>query len=459
MAAPTADVVTKVYQNPHATLPLHIPILVLCNTSDEQLAANIRHNAALDLPWVKEEPATAVPAVMVGGGPSAADCIVDIKRLADAGAAVYAMNGASRWLRKHGIVPVQVLSDAQSKTAALVDPEAGHYLVASQCAPETVAACDERFTTLWHLEIGNVEQHFPAEKVKRGGYALIGGGAATGNAALCVAYALGHREFHVFGYDSSHREGRGHAYSQPMNDLIPTVDITYAGRTFTASVAMKAQAEKFQITSQALKQSGCTIHVYGDGLLQHMYRTPPEKMTERDKYRAMWQHDDYRTIAPGEALIPVIKQRFEAPGPVIDFGCGTGRASVALAAAGYDVILVDFADNCRDDEALALPFLEWDLAHPNPLRAPYGICADVMEHIPRDQVDTVIGNIMEASAHVLFQISLVPDSMGVHIGQPLHLTVEPAAWWLATFERLGFAAELVADIEGIAAQIAVKRED
>ena len=110
---------------------------------------------------------------------------------------------------------------------------------------------------------------------------------------MCVAYADGFREFHVFGFDSSHRDGAGHAYGQPMNDFIPTVEVDWADRVFTCSVAMKAQAEKFQITSQALKQMGCKIEVYGDGLLQHMYRTPPSRLSERDKYRLLWQFDGY----------------------------------------------------------------------------------------------------------------------------------------------------------------------
>ena len=60
-----------------------------------------------------------------------------------------------------------------------------------------------------------------------------------------------------------------------MNEFIPTVNVEWAGKTYLSSVAMKAQAEKFQITGQALKREGCTINVHGEGLLPAMWNTTP----------------------------------------------------------------------------------------------------------------------------------------------------------------------------------------
>lgn len=432
MTAPLNEVVQMKYQNPHASAPLFVPVLVLCNTSDADLERNIRHNTALTRPWIAQAPPHDGIAVMVGGGGSVVEHLDEI---ADLRGTIFAMNAASRYLRGNGIpVDYQVIGDAKAETASLVDPAAGAHLFASQVHPDTMAKAD---AFVWHLDIANVESFFPEERRKRGGYALIGGGAAVGNSALCLAYTMGFRTFHIFGYDSCHWRGKSHAYDQPMNRFIPTTDVEWAGRTFHASIAMKAQAEKFQVTGQALQQAGCTLHVHGDGLLQAMWNTPRDSLPERDKYRLLWQFDGYRDYSPGEEAVEAFLAQVKPDGLVIDFGCGTGRASIKLAKAGLDVFLIDFADNCRDEEAQALPFLEWDLSKPIPVSAPYGICADVMEHIPTDQVEAVIANIMVSAEKVFFQIATREDEFGAVIHQTLHHTVQPHEWWAGVLGRHG----------------------
>lgn len=84
-----------------------------------------------------------------------------------------------------------------------------------------------------------------------------------------------------------------------------------------------------------------------------------------------------------------------------------------------------------------LPFLQHDLTQPLPIRASHGFCTDVMEHIPPGDVAAVLRNVTEAARTVFFQISTVPDAMGVLIGHDLHLTVRPHAWWLEQLSRYG----------------------
>jgi SAM-dependent methyltransferase len=173
-----------------------------------------------------------------------------------------------------------------------------------------------------------------------------------------------------------------------------------------------------------------------------MWNTKAEHLSERDKYRLLWSTENYRVHSPAEEAVHKIMDRLKPDSLVIDFGCGTGRASLELSKRGVPVLLIDFADNCRDHEAITLPFLEWDLTKPIlQLHARFGICFDVMEHIPTADVDGVIRNIMGAAGKVYFQIATAPDTCGALIGATLHNTVQPHEWWRGKFDELGYLVE------------------
>ena len=162
---------------------------------------------------------------------------------------------------------------------------------------------------------------------------------------------------------------------------------------------------------------------------------------EKDLYKMMWDKPEYRQVAPGEYIAhEFLKQAKPKQGAtVLDLGCGTGRGGLNLAFfGGLDVTMVDFADNCLDEDIVpmletqkhALRFVEADLSQPLPVQAAYGFCTDVMEHIRPHHVDKVIENCLAACQHVFFQISTVDDKAGVLVGHKLHLSVHPYEWWL-----------------------------
>lgn len=431
MASPKYDLCQWTVQNKHASAPLHIPLVVMLNTPEEEMESHVRENTKRDLPWLYGKSAHDGVAIMVGGGGSVAEHLEDIRQLQQRGGTVFAINAASRYLRANGIdVDWQVTGDAKRETSGLIDDGARGHAFASHVHPETMRAAPQPL--VWHSMLHCKEEWFPEEKRKRGGYALLGGEASSGLGALCVAYALGFRRMEIFGYDSCHQDGQSHAYRQDMNNVIPVMEYQWAGRTFQTSVTMRTQAERFPILGQALQQAGATLTVWGDGLLQHIWSTPPENLHERDKYTRLWNFDEYRAHSPGEVAAKAFLSQvpLDGPGPVIDFGCGTGRGGLALSKAGLYVVLVDFVSACRDQEALGLPFLEWDLTKPCPLRAPYGFCCDVLEHIPTPDVPAVLQTLLAScSNHIFLQISTEPDYFGSFIGQELHLTVKPAEWW------------------------------
>lgn len=420
------------HQNLGAANPLILPIHVICNTSDELLFDNIRVNSRRPGAWMKAVPAHGGVAVLCGSGPSLAESIPEIRAKREQGATVFAMNGAAKFLNDNGILAdYQVIIDAREETATLVGPARAH-LFASQVHP----ACFEKAqdAILWHLQITDIDDYLPDYADE---FTMIGGAASVGNTATCLAYAMGYRNLQIYGYDSSHRDGKGHAFHQKMNDGDPCAIVNFCGKEYLTSLTMKLQAEKFQDTARDLRGLGVHIEVHGEGLLPDMFNAPREALTEQQKYERMWAYKAYRTLAPGEECVPVFLERMPKYGTVIDFGCGTGRASVKLKEHGYGVLLVDFAENCLDYEAMVLPFVLHDLTKPLHLVSDMGLCTDVMEHLPTDKVSDVVANIMSNVRTAFFQISTAPDNLGALINQELHLTVKPHAWWLDELGRHG----------------------
>ena len=186
----------------------------------------------------------------------------------------------------------------------------------------------------------------------------------------------------------------------------------------------------------------------------------PAKPNYKKLYKKCWNTEAYRRVSPGENLI---REFIEAASPsegqsVIDWGCGTGRMALALHKHGLDVTLVDFAENCLDDHVrleIGDRFIEHDLTKPISLKSYFGVCTDVLEHIPEDQIDEVLDNILENSRHCFFQISCVQDHFGSHPDikgdkerEHLHVTVHDYQWWLRKFIDKGVIVHRSADLIG-----------
>ena len=169
---------------------------------------------------------------------------------------------------------------------------------------------------------------------------------------------------------------------------------------------------------------------------------------------------EYRNFSPGENLVDKFwtcaGNTLDQGEPYktqtgIDYGCGTGRASLLMAKRGLNVTMLDFAENSLDPhvkDALGdnLEFQVADLTKPLPedLKSQFGFCCDVLEHVPEKDIDAVLRNILFRSKFVFFQISCVEDHFGNHPHIKadndelhLHLTVENYDWWLGKFNELG----------------------
>lgn len=150
-------------------------------------------------------------------------------------------------------------------------------------------------------------------------------------------------------------------------------------------------------------------------------------------YEKVWEHKEYRNFSPGEFFAQNFVEVANPDSTIIDFGCGSGKGTYALQTlSGQHVIGLDWAENANGED---VEFIVHDLTKPSPVKAEYGFCTDVMEHIAPEDVDKVLGNILVAAKRVFFSISTVPDHFGVLVGEPLHLTVENFDWWKHKFEE------------------------
>jgi SAM-dependent methyltransferase len=174
------------------------------------------------------------------------------------------------------------------------------------------------------------------------------------------------------------------------------------------------------------------------------------QQAERETYEEMWGVESYAEHSPGEHYAPVfdalVRERGQHPLDlsVLDAGCGSGKGALALSALGYTVTLCDLTDAGLVPDAQPFPFFETALW--NPLTGPYAFgrgydyvyCTDVLEHLPTVFVGLAITRMLEVARKGLFiSVALGPDQMGVWVGRPLHLTVQPFVWWRDHLDTLG----------------------
>lgn len=241
-------------------------ITAVVNTSTDQIYSNIEANSRRDLPWIGELPPHAREAVIVGGGPSAEDDVPEIAARAKAGAAIFALNGAAKWLGERGIAAdYQVILDPRGKNARFLDGwPAREALIASQCDAAIFDAAPPGRTALFHAYDDALFDHIPEGAAAW----MAGGGTTVGMTAMGLVYLMGYRVIHLFGYDSSAREGEVHAYPQDLTDPESImIDAWIGKRRFAAPLVMVKQVQVFKEFAPFLADAGAEIIVHGDGLL------------------------------------------------------------------------------------------------------------------------------------------------------------------------------------------------
>lgn len=165
---------------------------------------------------------------------------------------------------------------------------------------------------------------------------------------------------------------------------------------------------------------------------------------ERRKYDAMWSVDDYAINSPGEQLVDFFFAiaKPKAGDRVLDVGAGAGAGSRALKKRGLNVRAFDLTSEAwkHDDIPLLTGSVWRDLPNGSPPFA-FCYCTDVMEHIPTEFTALSVSEILLICNKAFFSISFGHDNCGAWIGEPLHLTVKPFAWWRDMLREIGTVHE------------------
>ncbi len=88
-----------------------------------------------------------------------------------------------------------------------------------------------------------------------------------------MAFGLGYRKFHLYGFDSSYSKAGGHhAYAQALNDGELVIDSMVGDEKFKCSPWMAQQVNEFERLAIELLEDDCIITVHGDGMLPAVAR-------------------------------------------------------------------------------------------------------------------------------------------------------------------------------------------
>lgn len=234
---------------------------------------------------------------VVGSGPSLK---ANWERLKNFKGDILACNASFQFLLGKGITPKYMMCfDADPLMLEFMTPHpAAIYLLASRCptkAFELVEGCN---VVMWHAA---GDTNLQAILERRGLMEpMVSGGSAAVTRAMHLAHAIGYREEHLFGADSSFHEGDTHV--RQSTTVERRMQVLCNKRVFECSPWMAQQAEDFKVMAPHMKSVlGVDLHVHGDGLIPHIAMTlgcrtdlePKVKQIWRDwkwKAKTLWRH-------------------------------------------------------------------------------------------------------------------------------------------------------------------------
>lgn len=243
----------------------------VCATQEET-ETNLKRTFASDYERFNEHIDTRTGRLHIcGAGPSLADSFHELE------GDVLACNSAINFLLDNGIVPrYAMIWDASPLLVNFAVPHQNIiYLLASRCHTSVFDRLKECSQVIWHAG-GDYDIHGVLE---RNGInePMINGGSAAVTRALYLGYALGYREFHLHGADSSYRGDQTHI----RGSLVPEkrLSVCVGKRFFDTTPEWAAQVEEFKCIYESFDKFGdfgkkfeAKIICHGDGLLPFVWQ-------------------------------------------------------------------------------------------------------------------------------------------------------------------------------------------
>lgn len=264
-----------------------------CNTEENKIAENIKNALRLPLPWIEQIEEHDGHAVIVGGGPSLKDDIQEIRERQKHGQVIFSTNNTFNYLAERDIyADCHIMLDARQENKDFVPAWGFKKLCyyASQVHPECIEKASKNSSSpvLWHSFFSDGIFDIIGDKT---GDPLVGGGSTVGLQSMALAWILGYRKFHLYGFDSSYQDGENHAYKQPLNNNEYTLEVEMNGNKYKAAAWMCEQVEKFKDLAKEMVKRGCIITVHGSGLLPDVAKLmslPDVRDTEMVQVDGTW---------------------------------------------------------------------------------------------------------------------------------------------------------------------------
>lgn len=233
-------------------------------------------------------------AVLVGSGPSVRNEVSNLKKKRRNPKMVFfGIKGGHDFLIDNGIEPHFGLAvdplEKIHKENFLKKAKGCIYFIASQCHPTLFDALVSRGeqVVIWHLLTDNLLKWSLESDSPIYQHYMIPGGSTSGLRAVVLAYAMGFRKFHLFGYDSClslakpndkaatlRKVGGEICEGKDEKGRDKAIEVFIAGKKFMADRAMASQATEFQDLLKSLTKPGdpFTVRGYGQGMIQTIIR-------------------------------------------------------------------------------------------------------------------------------------------------------------------------------------------